>query len=192
MESKEVWRTIEIDSEVYEQLQNRAQPLVDSANDVLRRLLLKSPATPIKPRASKSKLEAIGGGPLITSEVFVKMLLSSRFGDGFEVVDRFEYMFESASTLVYFQNYNKSDSVLWYRIKERPRQILTTTKKDPWLVFTNPSERSAFVLPVVEVEAAAKRSNWDRDYFEVHIDTRDNRWSELDWDLSKFKLVVKN
>lgn len=34
------WKSIEIDEEVFEFLQRKAKPLIDSANDVLRRLLL--------------------------------------------------------------------------------------------------------------------------------------------------------
>ena len=123
--------------------------------------------------------------------MFVRTLLAHRFGGEFSTVKGYSYLFENENTLVYFQNYNKSDPVLWYRIHKQPRSMLRSTEKTAWLVFTNPSERRAFVLPVSAVERAARTSGWKRDYFEVHIDTRDNRWSELDWNLGKYRQIVR-
>jgi hypothetical protein len=185
------WKSIEIDIEVFEFLQQKATPLIDSANDVLRRLLLKDKGEPRTPRARTMRIELVSGGPLVTSETFAKNLLVQKFGAGFETVSGCSYLFESADSLVYFQNYNKSDPVLWYRIHKRPRAFLKLSNKNTWLVFTNPSERSAYVLPVSAVEKAADSSGWSRDYFELHIDTRDNRWSELDWDLSRYRINSK-
>lgn len=186
-----VWKSIEVDEEVFEFLQRKARPLVESANDVLRRCLLRDRSAPKKPRQAKSKIEHVSGGPLVTSEMFVQMLLAKKFGFGFEQVNGYTYMFERADELVYFQNYNKSDEVLWYRIHKRPRASLRSADKTAWLIFTNPSERFAYVIPMSAVETAVERAGWSRDYFEVHIDTRDNRWTELDWDISRYRQISK-
>lgn len=50
------WRSIEGDQEVFEYRQKKATPLLDSANDVLRRILLNDVSSPKKRRSSKTKI----------------------------------------------------------------------------------------------------------------------------------------
>lgn len=187
--SKSVWRSIEIDDDVFAFIQRKSKPLVESANDVLRRLLLKDLSSNKKRRSSKAKLQPVSDGPLVTSKMFVDSLLRHRFGSNFSLIGGFSYFFEGPNELVYFQNYNKSDAVLWYRIDKRPRSLLNANTTS-WLVFTNPSERTAYILPMSKVEAAADNAGWSRDYFEVHIDTRNNHWTELGWDLTKYRRKI--
>lgn len=179
------WHSIRVDPEVFAALQRRAQPLVDTANDVLRRLLLKEiPIQPPsrKPSRSTEDTEAF----LVDSATFVQFLLHDRFGYGFKSVGRYQYMFESDKELVFFQNYNQETDLLWYRVTEKARQDLSSSPKQVWLCLTNPAEKYAYIIPMSDVEGRAQRCGWSREEFEIHIYPKESRWSELDWNIGQY------
>jgi len=178
--------TIEIDSEVFEFLQRSATPLVDTPNDVLRRLLL-----PKSPEGSKEGPRMVAPAPMVirppgNADAFVGEFLKREFGPGFNRRGRLRLMFESPEQLFYIQNFNKQSLRLWYRVTENPWRELQLTKKQAWLCFTNPAERFAYVLPVDEVLNRVKRANRSRDYLEVNIDPVASRWVEFDWKIESF------
>ncbi|WP_156820459.1 hypothetical protein [Thioalkalivibrio thiocyanodenitrificans] len=185
-ETQAKWHTIRVDAEVFEMLQRHAQPLVDTANDVLRRILLKMPSPP-PPKGRKVTPRGDGESPLVDSATFVQFLLKDRFGDGFHQVSRYQFMFESDNQLVYCQNYNKEADLLWYRVNKKPRRDLASSGKQAWLCLTNPAERYAYIIPMADVEARAQAYGWSRDEFEIHIHSQDSRWNELGWSIGQYK-----
>lgn len=180
------WYTIKIDSEVFYMLQRHAQPLVDTANDVLRRILLKVPQPPLR-TPKKSTPRPDYEAPLVDSATFVQFILQDRFGDGFHRFGRYQYMFESSDQIVYFQNYNQKTDLLWYRVTKKPRKDLTSSSKQAWLCLTNPAERYAYIIPIADIEERAESSGWSRDEFEIHIIPRESRWVEIDWNISQYR-----
>lgn len=96
-------------------------------------------------------------------------------------------MYEDARNLVYFQNFNKEASHLWYRITTRPWKQLRSERKAAWVCLTNPVERYAYLVPVADIKERVHRSGWSRDYLEVNVDPASSRWTELDWDLSEYR-----
>lgn len=184
------WYSITVDSGVFTFLQRNALPLIDTANDVLRRLLLKE--VPAPRRGQKITRPKEEGGPLVDSATFVQFLLSDRFGDGFRRVGRYRYMFESDKELVYFQNYNKETDLLWYRVSKKPRNTLSSSRKRGWLCLTNPAEKYAYIIPISELEARAKECGWPRAEFEIHIYPQTSCWHELiDWHIDRFKYNLR-
>ena len=180
------WHTIKVDSDVFLELQRRAVPHVDTANDVLRKLLLKESSSLSRVKQSVHSVKD-RDVPLVDTDTFVRLLLRFRFGNDFELVGQYRYMFESKRQLVYFQNYNKETDQLWYRISKKPRQDLAFSKKQAWLCLTNPAERYAYIIPMEDVEEQARRSKWSRDEFEIHIYPQESRWSELDWNIARYR-----
>lgn len=182
---------IDIDPEVFAFLQANATPLVDSPNDVLRRLLLK------KNKGDKGfdndELDTTGGHMLNASassdpEPFVRELLNRKFGSDLMRRRPFRLMFESPDKLVYIQNFNKKSEHLWYRVTENPWKQLQSSKKKAWLCFTNPAERYSYTIPVSDVQTKLKPSGWNRSYLEVNIDPASHRWVELDWNIGNYLL----
>jgi hypothetical protein len=132
--------TIEVDDEVFQYLQNKAVPLVDSPNSVLRRLLMGSrrsrkggrrPAQeqelPTMPLRVESPVELQLAGPYrsmrgertapggLSPQRMGRRLVSQEFaGEHFDRAAKrrggFRTMFESSKRLVYFLNFNKPDS----------------------------------------------------------------------------------
>lgn len=177
---------IDIDPEVFAFLQANATPLVDSPNDVLRRLLLK------KERTSERVETATAGGRMFTAETssdpedFVRELIDRQFGSGLVRRPPYRLMFESKDKLVYVQNFNKRSERLWYRVTEKPWKELQSIKKEGWLCFTNPAERYAYVIPAADIQIKLKASPWKRSYLEVNIDPASHRWVELEWNIQKY------
>jgi len=176
--------TIEIDQEVFEFLEQNAQPFVDTnPNDVLRRLLLGDRTIGEKKEFSKGEKQ----NNKLDTDSFVRQALFKRFGGGFSRVGRFRYMFESAEWLVYFQNFNKKNTTnLWYRLHGSALQEMILSTKNQALCFTNPAEGIMYVIPIEKVMEKAKDKGWDHDDLEVNIDPSNDRWREMDWDLSEY------
>jgi hypothetical protein len=186
------WHTIKIDSDVFSALQREARPLLDTPNDVLRRLLLQKASAPVastKPPILSNK--AYRNTQEISSEEFVKKVLGQRFGSGFSKVGRYVYMFESRAELVYFQNFNKIQDELWFRINYKERQFLATSPKQAWLCLTYPPGKIAFIFPVKAIEEQAKRSGWKREELEISIYHQRARWVQFNWDIRQFRFEVK-
>ena len=178
--------TIEVDEEVFEFLQNNATPLIDTPNDVIRRLLL--PKSPNK-KAKGAAMLTTNPTPVrhvSDANEFVRQILSREFGTDFARRGRYRFMFESTDRLVYFQNFNQCSSHLWYRITERPWRDLQSSQKNAILCFTNPADRFAYVIPVRDVLERVARAGWNRNYLEVNIDPVASRWVELDWKIGQY------
>ncbi len=183
--------SIDVDQEVFEHLQGRATPFVDSPNDVLRRLLL----TPLPevPEASRTRQRATSaerraarhGGP-VPADAFVSRVIHQELGEGFKRRPPFRMMFESKDALAYFQNFNKETDHLWYRVTQNPWRELTSARKKAWLCLSNPAEGYCYVIPVSEIQAQVQRARWSRPYLEVNIDPATSRWTELDWRLDQY------
>lgn len=120
-------------------------------------------------------------------KIFVREFLMSHFRSAFEKQSPYHMMFESQDFLVYFQNFNKESDHLWYRVTEKPWKELRASRKAAWIVLTNPAERFGFVLSVVDIKNQVQRAGWSRNYLEININPSLSRWSELNWDLTKYK-----
>ena len=185
--------TIEVDDDVFSLLQENARPLLDTPNDVLRRLLLNEkqergtpmlqPSQPDECRSPRPASDAP------RSEAFVRQIIAKEFGGGFRRLGRYRMMFQGEDRLVYFQNYNKETDHLWYRVTKDPWKLLKANGRNAWICFTNPAERYAYLIPVADVIAKVHRAGWSRDYLEVNIDPGTSRWTELNWDLSDYRKV---
>lgn len=179
---------IEIDSEVYEFLQQRATPFIDTPNDVLRRLLLARTSESGRTLAQISRVRDLATPPLpVSAEQFVQEYLATQFGRGFERRPPYRMMFESEGGLVYFQNFNKESDHLWYRVTPNPWKDLRESLKPAWIVLTNPVERFGYSIPVADLNERIKHAGWSRNYLEINIDPSNSRWSELDWTLMDYR-----
>ena len=115
------------------------------------------------------------------------MMLEEEFGGRFTVRAPYRTMFQDSDRIVYFQNFNKAGtSNLWYRLKGVALETLSSDRRDAFVAFTNPAERFAYLIPVRDLEARARKAGWDREDLEVNIDPAADRWRELDWDLSEY------
>ena len=185
--------TIEIDDEVFAFLQEKAVPLVDDPNHVLRRLLLSPPERPSGERASRGTTTVREPQATRTTEQirdtdsFVSHVLEAHFGGSFRKRGPYRYLFESPGRLVYFQNFNQSDSdALWYRLRSSALETLRDSSKEAVVCLTNPSDNLFYALPMEEVDRKARAAGWDRDDLEVNVDHSNRRWRELDWDIRKY------
>jgi predicted CopG family antitoxin len=179
-------KTIEIDHDVYDYLQSIAVPFVDTPNDVLKRLLLNEKI--MNTTVSNSTITDKSGK---TKEEFVQGILKSLFDAKFHRARRYQWLFESADSIVYFQNFDKSDSPkLWYRINQNPLLNLLRTSKKAYICFTNPADKVAYLLPLEDINVRAKQVGWSRDYYEVNLDVLSNRWTELDWNIEAYKVFA--
>lgn len=187
---------IEVDAEIFQLLQQKARPFLDTPNDVLRRLLLRLPEPTSRPNTSSAPTEVTPVPatvqPIANADAFVREILLKEFGAGFRRVAPYRMMYESVhdlhpDQLIYFQNFNKAADHLWFRVTANPWKRLRSTKKHAWICFTNPTERYAYLIPVADVIERVHRSGWSKDYLEVNIDPGNSRWTELNWDLSEYR-----
>ena len=95
-------------------------------------------------------------------------------------------MFESNNLLIYFQNFNKKNDSLWYRVTKQPLQALKSSSKSSFIGFTNPAEKIVYLIHLSDIERAILESGWDRDYLEVNIDHLSHKWRELNWDIQSY------
>ena len=186
--------SIEIDQEVFQALQRRARPFLDTPNDVLRQLLLTALPTPKTPAAAPPatlrdhmNTEALLS---VDADSFVREVVAKEFGAGFRRRAPYRMMYEDGDRLVYFQNFSKEANHLWYRITKNPWKDLRSGRKTSFVCFTNPVERYVYLIPVADIKERVQRAGWSRDYLEVNIDPASSRWTELDWDLSGYRKVL--
>ncbi|MEX2375371.1 MAG: hypothetical protein WD942_07260 [Dehalococcoidia bacterium] len=173
---------IDVDREVLDFLKAHAEPFVDTPNDVLRRLLKISD---VRARETGSTYMPAGPGEVDTS-AFIDFLLAKEFGGGFHVRSPYRTMYEDDTRIVYFQNFNKAGTAnLWYRVKGTALDTLRDAGKEAFIAFTNPAERLAYIVPLMDLEKRLTKARWSREDLEVNIDPAADRWRELDWDLSK-------
>jgi len=176
---------IEVDEEVFKFLQENANAFVDMPNDVLRRKLLgkKSKMQIIK----KTKVSANDG---YNPQQFVKQILNSRFSGNFTSIPRYQFMFESINDIVYFQNFNKSNNNLWYRLNHNPIKMLIQKGKTAYICFTCPPEKIAYLIPLGDIQKQITRAKWSRESIEVNIDYLHSRWREFDWDIQSYLIDI--
>lgn len=197
--------SIQVDRDVFAFLQTHATPLIDTPNDVLRRLLLGtvarprpedaliSPTTIAAPVSTEAFLvpslappvpQSVAGA--ISAEAFVVSMIRQEFGTGFRRRPPYRMMYDSDEALVYFQNFNKESDHLWYRVTENAWRDLRSSRKAAWLCLSNPAEQFAYVIPMSAVLQRVERAGWKRSYLEINIDPATSRWTELDWRLEEF------
>jgi len=173
---------IEIDNEVFAFLEKNAKPFVDTPNTVLRKLLLKKEST-YQEDVMASLLGVINK---VSAGDFIREVLYKEFGEDFRRIRPYSYMFESNNLLIYFQNFNKKNDSLWYRVTKQPLHALKNSSKRSFIGFTNPAERIVYLIPLNDIEQAILESGWDRDYLEVNIDYLSHKWRELNWDIQSY------
>jgi hypothetical protein len=123
-----------------------------------------------------------------SQEQFIQLVLNQRFGDGFTKVGRY-YMFESNSEIVYFQNSNVGGDEFWYRVMNKVRKILASSKKNAWLCLTNIPRKIAYIIPFKAIEQQIRVADYKEDNLEISIYGRELRWHQLgDWDIKKYRV----
>lgn len=209
---------IEVDGEVWAFLQREAEPLIDSPNDVLRRLLLggarrtsRSSGARGGRRDQREPYAAMGaerrapGG--LSPRRMGKLLVAREFGGehfGRAAASRggFRTMFESNSRLVYFLNFNKPGARnLLFRVTASAVETLMDEEengeKTAYVIFSWPAERVAWVIPVRDLleryRMAAGEGPRSEDLV-VNLDPERNRLRESslpgEWDISEYRREI--
>lgn len=156
-----------------------------------------APAEARSPYASLGhERRAVGG---MSPRRFGKLLVAREFpGEMFERARRergaFRTMFESEERVVYFLNFNKPGATnLWYKVNATALHALLEAEKPAYVVFTNPAERLAWIIPIQEL-ARAYQQYGDRALAEgdldVNIDVERDRIRELDWSVEAYRREV--
>ena len=181
-------KKIEIDEEVFELLTKNAEPFIDTPNTVLRRLLQmnKKNSSQKNNKVASSNESSIRHNKVDTVDFVNKFLINNFPEEYFHRKERYRFMFESKSKLIYFQNYNKSNRNLWYRVTDKPWATLNTTNKESYLCLTNPEEGIAYLFPVDDIIYQIKKSDWSRNYLEINIDYSYHRWREFNWNIKEY------
>ncbi len=178
---------IDIDNEVFEFLQKKAKPFVDTPNIVLRRLFQIDNNSFTQKNEVESTMSAPGKKTSsIDTNEFVRIVLNKEFTEEFKRKSPYRYMFESNNSLIYFQNFNQESATLWYRVNEKSLKALKSSSKKCFLCLTNPAESIAYLIPLEDVEKQIASSNYKRDYLEINIDHISRKWKELDWNIKQF------
>ena len=188
---------IEIDDDVFEFLQKRAVPFVDSPNSILRRLLLKDRAVKEKlyPVPNPKSSDVITDMPLRSLQDredkngfadFISFILKEEFKEDFHKKASYRMMFESSGYLVYMQNFNKDSDRMWFSIMEKPLKELKKTGKKAFICLTNPAKHIAYMIPVKDIEEQIRKSGWSRNHLTANINHRSSRWIELDWNIKDY------
>lgn len=146
-------KRIEIDDEVFEFLQKNAVPLLDTPNTVLRKLLLgQDVQLHSNLKIDDSKKERLKKHPRFISENLISNILKTEFNEDFHILKPNQYMFESDSYLIYFQNYNKEKENLWFRIQEKPLNLLKQCTKKAFICLTYPPDYSFYLIPTKDIQ----------------------------------------
>ena len=127
---------------------------------------------------------------------FGKLLCAREFpGEMFERARRdrgaFRTMFESEERLLYFLNFNKPGATnLWYKVNSTALQALMDADKPAHVVFANPADRLAWIIPIEDLEARYRRAGsppfGSRDV-DLNIDVKGDRLRELDWGIGEYR-----
>lgn len=184
--------TIEIDDEVFNKLQSLAKPLIDTPNSVLRRVLdLKQRSLDNETKSHLPSISTMSSTQGTPTAAFMSFYMKSRFNEKFRTRTPYRTMFESDNNIIYFHNYNnKGAKNLWYRISVNSLRDLRSSRKKSIICFTNPAERFAYEIPLVDIDQRARKVMWKRDYYEVNIDPANARWREMDWRLDKYYVEI--
>ncbi|HLA62809.1 MAG TPA: hypothetical protein VK610_00160 [Rhodothermales bacterium] len=184
---------IEIDDEVFAFLQRKAVPFVDDPNGVLRRLLLTAPEPQPRSRSTQRSISAERAQSVNAdrqtrdTNTFVQQVLDRHFGGDFKKIKGYQYLFESPDQILYFQNFNQSNSdALWYRLRSSALSALRESNKKTIVCLTNPSDNLFYAIPVDDIDHSSRLAGWARDDLEVNIDHANRCWRELDWTIAKY------
>lgn len=180
---------IDIDQEVFEFLQKKAEPFVDTPNTVLRKILGIEKAIPTVNIEEKTIMKSTSGNSGIDTNTFVQQVLKKEFPGTPQRKPPYRYMFESENRLIYFQNFNQESATLWYRVAQKPLEVLRKSDKQCFICLTNPAERVAYLIPLEDIENLIASAKWKRDYLEINIDHTSHKWKELDWKIEKYLKV---
>lgn len=121
------------------------------------------------------------------TEEFIEQILEEEYGGPFRVRPPYRTMYQDEEHLIYFQNFNRAGTAnLWYRLKGTAMDTLTSDRRRAYVVFTNPADRFAYLIPVGDLETQVRKVGWEREDLEVNIDPGTDRWRELEWDLSEY------
>lgn len=130
---------------------------------------------------------------------FGKLLCAREYpGEMFERARRdrgaFRTMFESDQRLLYFLNFNKPGATnLWYKVPSTALRALIEATKPAHIVFTNPAERVAWIVPVADLRTryedvtGARLGDADVD---LNVDVRGDRLRELEWSIEDHRREV--
>lgn len=127
---------------------------------------------------------------------FGKLLCAREFpGQMFERARRergaFRTMFESSERLLYFLNFNKPGATnLWYKVNTTALHALIAAEKPAYVVFTNPAERLAWLIPIEDLVRAYKERGGQalgEGDVDVNFDVEGNRVRELDWNVGEYR-----
>jgi hypothetical protein len=183
-------KKIEIDEDIFIFLKEHAEPLTDSPNSVLRRLLLGE-----KPIKGDKKMEGRDLNTRMANQgsrgEFIDWVLRNRFNEQFNICTAYRMMYESDSQIIFFQNLNKEDSNnLWFHLRSKPLEIMRSSNKKSYICLTISSDGYGYLIPLDEVDRHVSSAKWPRSYLEVNINPSDNTWRELDWKLDEYQVVM--
>ncbi len=185
--------TVEIDEDLLNYLKSLAEPFTDTPNTVLRRIIFPG-GQPTQQAISSGYCTEKKHSKEIASSVhmFMVAFLQKRYGEKFRSRTPYRTMFESDNHLVYFQNFNKAETInLWYRLSEGSLHTLRKTAKSALVCFTNPAANVVYEIPMKAIDSQVSKANWGKAFLEVNIDPVSSRWRELDWDIEKY-LIENN
>lgn len=162
--------------------------------------LSEAPAPSIQPEGPYASLgherRAAGG---MSPRRFGKLLCAREFpGEMFARASRergaFRTMFESEERLLYFLNFNKPGATnLWYKVNSTALQALVDAEKPAHVVFANPADRVAWVIPIEELATKYREAGspplGSRDV-DLNVDVRGDRLRELDWGIGEWRREV--
>lgn len=183
-------KRIEIDEDIFNFLRKHAEPLTDSPNSVLRRLLLGEKTVKVDGRMAGRDLN-IGRASQGSRGEFIDWVLRNKFSEQFNIYSTYRMIYESDSQIVFFQNLNKGDSKnLWFHLRSKPLEIMRSSNKKAYVCLIIPADGYGYLIPLDEVDRHVSSTKWPRSYLEVNIDASDNRWRELDWKLDEYQVIM--
>jgi hypothetical protein len=183
-------KKIEIDDDIFKFLKEHAEPLADSPNSVLRRLLLGE--KPVKGDGKGAGMDLkTGSASQVFPGDFIEWVLRNRFNEQFNICTAYRMMYESDGQIIFFQNLNKGDSKnLWFHLRSKPLEIMRSSNKKAYVCLTVPTEGYGYLIPLDEVDKRISRVKWPSSYLEVNIDPSNNKWRELNWKLDEYQVMM--
>lgn len=183
-------KKIEIDEDIFNFLKEHAEPLTDSPNSVLRRLLFGEKAVKGDEKRGERGFK-IGMTGQRSPGDFIDWVLRNKFSEQFNIYPAYRMMYESDGQIVFFQYLNKGDSKnLWFHLRSKPLEVMRSSNKKSYVCLTTPADGYGYLIPLDEVDRHVLSAKWSRSYLEVNIDPSDNRWRELDWKLDEYKVIL--
>ena len=183
-------KKIEIDEDIFNFLKEHAEPLADSPNSVLRRLLFGE--KPVKGGERRGERGfKIGMTGQRSPGDFIDWVLRNKFDEQFNIYPAYRMMYESDGQIVFFQYLNKGDSKnLWFHLRSKPLEVMRSSNKKAYVCLTIPADGYGYLIPLDEVDRHVLSAKWSRSYLEVNIDPSDNRWRELKWKLDEYLVIM--